>query len=172
MHRREFVLGAAGIVGASTIGSVAYTSATVSRDANVNVESDSSAIIGLSPSSSVTRTTNSGEFIIDTTDLSASGINGSGATFEFGDTGTPSNDPAFEITNNGGSSKTFNVNLKNFGTAGEFTLYWDSGSVASNNNADLPSLSPGSSVQLAIEFDTTGLGSSEKIDGTIELTDV
>ena len=64
MHRREFLLSATGIVGATTVGSIAYTSATVKRDVTSVVSEDANAVIGLSPGSTSAVTKSNGKLVV------------------------------------------------------------------------------------------------------------
>jgi ABC-type methionine transport system ATPase subunit len=67
MNRREYLIGGIGLASATTIGSIAFTAASVSRSVNSNIAADSSATIGLTAGSVAAVTENaSGQIVIDT----------------------------------------------------------------------------------------------------------
>lgn len=119
MHRREYLLSGMGILGATTVGSLAYTTASVDRTVTANVADDASAIIGLEPGSvSGITTDGDGKLLVNPTeDLNKS------ATFEYGDTSDPSATPAFTITNNDSVQQKIVIGLSNFASSGLFTLH-------------------------------------------------
>lgn len=155
MHRREFLLSATGIVGATTVGSMAYTTASVDRSVTANVANDDSAIIGLDPGS-----------------VSGVSLNGNGklevnppndlnkdATFEFGDTTDPSANPAFTITNNDSVQQTIEIGLSNFASSGIFTLHLKGpggtqNSVSDNSTTVDYTLAGTDTIDAAITIDT------------------
>jgi len=111
MERREFLLSAGGIVGATAIGSVAYTEASVDRSVTGEVAADDSAIIGLTAGSpSAIYKNNDGQLEIDTTVSDASGLNTDGK-FDYGDSDDPTGTPGFSITNNDGNPHDLTVSL-------------------------------------------------------------
>jgi hypothetical protein len=154
MHRREFLLSATGIVGATTVGSMAYTTASVDRSVTANVADDASAIIQLSPGS-----------------VSGVSLNGDGklevnppddlnkdATFEFGNPDDPAANPAFTITNNDTVEQTISIGLSNFDSSGIFKLDLSgpstTDSVSDNSTTVDFTLGDGETIDAAITINT------------------
>jgi hypothetical protein len=165
MHRREFLLSATGIVGATTVGSLAYTSATVTRSVSASVSDDASAVIGLDPNASVSGvTTNNGKLTIDV----SSGLNQDG-TFEYGDYSDPSSTHAFTITNNDTQEHDVTVGVNE--TQGSLNLQLDGPGGTVNEVTDSSSqtytLAATDTIEAAVRIDTSGVGSGGSVDATM-----
>ena len=117
MNRRNFVIGAGGAITAGTVGSLAFTQATVERDLDVQVVTDDSADAALRFQS------NDGTTITADGQLAINGIsdheNGGDAfltpngEFTFGDVSSPSTSNAFTMTNQLTSERTFDISISN-----------------------------------------------------------
>lgn len=174
MHRREFLLSATGIVGATTVGSIAYTSASVTRNVTANVSSDDSGVVELTPGSSVDAAQLSGnQLVIDITEA----LNQDG-TFEYGDYSTPSNTPVFTITNSDETSRSFDVAVSNNSGAVSLKVENPSGGtteVTDGSPATGISLdgtnSGAQSIDVALKVDTTGVSTgTDAIDADITIS--
>ena len=131
MERRNFIIGAASLATATTIGSVAVTSATVERDVNIAVASDDQALIGLIPGdTSAAELVNGDQLEIDVSTDQSSGLN-TNALFEYGDPSDPVSTNLFSLVNNDDDTQEFTVSFApteggNDGAV-TFTLYDDGG---------------------------------------------
>ena len=183
MHRREFLLSATGIVGATTVGSIAYTSATVKRDVTSVVSEDANAVIGLSPGSTSAVTKSNGKLVVDTTVSDAQGLN-IGSTFTYGDSNNPASTDAFSITNNDGSSHDIKLELVNDDDSGPLTtpdqssfridLYDSGGSSVDSVTSDSPytmNLSSTDTYHAIITIDTSGMSDEDSISGQMKFTE-
>ncbi|GGM61208.1 hypothetical protein J2752_001374 [Halarchaeum rubridurum] len=92
------------VVVASAFGASAFTTATVERDASLNVATDSGGLVGLSAGDSGLVTTSNDQLAIDVTAGTANGVNPN-STLTIGNTSSP----AFTITNNFPNAHTFNI---------------------------------------------------------------
>ncbi|WP_227132850.1 hypothetical protein [Halorubellus salinus] len=172
MHRREFLLSATGIVGATTVGSIAYTSATVERNVTANVEGDDDGIIELTPGIPAASKNNSGNLSLNLNeDLNKEG------TFEYGSWSDPTATPLFTITNKDDQTHDISVDLSSTsgsirvklsppsasditvndgGSSGDITLD------GTNNTAQ--------SIDVALEIDTSGVATgTDAVDATITI---
>jgi hypothetical protein len=176
MHRREFLLSATGIVGATTVGSLAYTTASVERSVTSNIAADANAVIGLTAGgvSAVTQNTD-GQLVVDTGTTDSDGLN-SDATFEYGDTNAPSSTFAFSVTNNDGSQHTLTVGLTGMSSipsGSSFTLkFYDSGDqhlgdATPNSDFSYSNWSSTETIYAVIQIDTTDATSSDDFSGTM-----
>lgn len=101
-NRRKFLIGAGSLAagGSALLGTAATTTFTLNdRKVSANVVTDSSGAVALSdeePGDIINYTND--ELEVDFTEGGASGVN-VGSVVTIGDTTTPSNDPAFTITN-------------------------------------------------------------------------
>ncbi|NHN43320.1 hypothetical protein G9C85_17010 [Halorubellus sp. JP-L1] len=165
------MLSGVGIVGATTVGSIAYTNATVSRDITVDVDGDTSGIVGLNPQGVDGVTTTNGKLAIETP--SSNALNRD-ATFEYGDTGTPSNTPAFNIVNNDDTGYKLDVSATTTSTNGALKLYLEdpNGSThtvdGGTQSFDSSVWSSGAIINAAVELDTTDLTSTDTLEATME----
>lgn len=177
MHRREFLLSATGIVGATTVGSIAYTNATVTRGVSSNIAADSSAVIDLEAGAVSAVTETDGQLEIDTTG-SSSGLNGN-ATFTYGKSESPTTNFAFSVTNNDGSSHDLTVELLNMGSlpansSFTVTFYDDTGTEAGtadpNNDFSYTGWSNSEALYALVDIETTDATSSNDFSGEIKFS--
>lgn len=176
MERREFLLSTGGIVGATAIGSVAYTEATVDRSVTAEVAADDSAIIGLTAGSpSAIDKNDDGQLEIDTTVSDASGLNTDGK-FDYGDSDDPEGTPGFSITNNDGDSHDLTVSLTDMtepaSSSFSIDLYEDDGSaigtVDSSTDQTYQGWASTETIHAVVVIDTEDMsGDSEAIGGTL-----
>lgn len=104
MARITHTLLVAGIllVAATSVGASAFTAATVERQANADVVTDGSGLVGLADGNSgnlVYQDASTDQLVIDFENGTALGAN-TDALFEFGDPANPGSSQAFTITNN------------------------------------------------------------------------
>jgi len=178
MGRKLTVLGIAALVllAGTAVASTAFTTATVDRSANINVENDTNGIIGLAANTAVGGMAQSG----GTLDLNldqGTGLNNA-ANFVFGDnSSSPSGTPAFTLTNNDGASHSITMSYSVTGTdsAGStdnvvFSVYDGTDTLVgtfSEGGSTTFSLSSSASYYVVIEVDTTNLGASDDLSGTL-----
>jgi hypothetical protein len=169
MNRRQFILSTTGVVGASTVGGVAFTSATVTRDVNIGVDADDAAIIGLNPG---VGTELDGDVLkINGT---STALNPEGS-FTFGDSNDPTNTYAFSITNNSGEQQTltftFSLDSRSDNADVTFDIFDDSGSslgtVSDGGSLDITSLGGASTVYVVF---TANTDSTTDLSGSVTIS--
>lgn len=178
MNRRNFVIGAGGAITAGTVGSLAFTQATVTRDLDVQVVTDDSADAALRFQS------NDGTTITTDGQLAINGIsekNGGGdayltpnGDFTFGDHSSPSTKNAFTMTNQLTAERSFDVSIGNLASQDvDFIIkfYDDTGAELGSVNGDTDltgmALTAGQTVYGVIEIQTGPDDSSVAGDVTI-----
>lgn len=169
MNRRQFILSTTGVVGASTVGAVAFTSASVTRDVSIGVEADNTAIIGLEPS--VGTELNGDVLKINGT---GTGLNPKG-TFTFGDSSNPTSTYAFSITNNSGETRTltfsFSLDSRSDNADVTFKIFDESGNklgtVSDGGSLDITGLGSGSTVYVVFTADTD---STTDLSGSVTIS--
>jgi hypothetical protein len=174
MERREFLLSAGGIVGATAIGSVAYTSATVKRSVTADIAADSQAIIGLNAGThAAIYEKGNGRLVIDTSGVADStGVNSRG-TFRYGSTAHPVSTYAFSITNNDSNPHGLTVSLSNMELPGNswFKLdFYDTngdslGTASPNQQFSYSNWGSGETIYAIIAIDTAGTNKADTISG-------
>lgn len=178
MNRRNFVIGAGGAITAGTVGSLAFTQATVERDLDVQVVTDDSADAALRfQSSDGTTITQDGQLAINGISDHENGgdayltPNGS---FTFGDHASPSTEYAFTMTNQLTESRDFDIVISNLGAADTdftITLYDETGTelgvVDSQTDLTAMPLPSGSVAYGVIEIETGADDSDVTGDVTI-----
>jgi hypothetical protein len=174
MERREFLLSAGGIVGATAIGSVAYTQATVTRTVNAEIANDDSAIIQLLAGGHQAIYNNTdGQLVIDTTN-GAAGLNSDGE-FTYGDSTDISNDYAFSVTNNDDQEHDLAVRLENMtlpGTSSFKIEFFNSsgtaqGSVLDGNPFSYTGWTSGDTLYAVVTITTDGTSDTDSIGGDL-----
>ena len=144
MQRRKFLIGVGSLAAgsAAAMGTGAFTAMSATRDANIDVVTDSNGLIGLvdTTDSDVVRTTDNDELTIDfTADGSAGGVNGdsqyqvgyirsanknfipNGLNDQIDDTDAT----AFEIVNNDTQAHTLNASYEcNADDIGNASVFW------------------------------------------------
>ncbi|MFC7116330.1 hypothetical protein ACFQH2_18830 [Natronoarchaeum sp. GCM10025703] len=171
--QRRAVIGSIGAILGTSVGTAAYTSASVTRDASFTVATDAStALIGLN-AGTTDGITETGDLLkITPADLNTDG------SFTFGDSTSLDTAHAFSITNNDGSERSFTLG---YGTAGvTFDLFEE----GTNGWTDAVSLgtvddttdvtwtaAAAQEVRVVMTVDTTGvaLGATD-LDGTLTFT--
>lgn len=154
------MLSATGILGATTVGSIAYTSASVDRSVSANVKGDSNGIIELVANSSIEGVEQQdSELTIDVIE----GLNKNG-TFEYGDYTTPSTTEAFSIKNADSESRAITVRAS--ATSGDLSIQLDDGSgskkeVTTSTPREYTSVAAGDTIFAAVKIDTPESGTSD-----------
>jgi hypothetical protein len=175
MQRREFLLSAGGIVGATAIGSVAYTRATVTRNVTANVAADSVAVIGLEPGPPEAIYENGNDRLtIDTTVGDSSGLNSNGE-FVYGDPSDVDTGYGFSVTNNDGSGHDLTVSLQNMSLPGsswfKIDFYAADGAslatVSPNSSYTFTDWNPTNTLYAVVTISTSDTDSGNSIDGDL-----
>lgn len=179
MQRRQFLTSAA-LLSTGSIGAAAYSTATVSRNVTVALDTDDTAVIGLVPSNQFDAVSlNKGRLTIDTQTGSSTGLN-TNASFVYGDSTSPSTTFAFKLTNNDSVSRDFTFELTGFaGAFGgnsslTFTFYDNTGtqaaSITASGSTASTTLSSNASLYAIIDIDTSGLDHTTNPSGKLKLT--
>lgn len=176
MHRREYLLSATGILGATTVGSIAYTSASVSRSVTSNVAADATAVIGLTSGNIGAVTKTNGKLNVDTSGT-ADGLNSDG-TFTYGDSADPTATYAFAITNNDGNTHDLTLALDSMTLPGSssfsLTLYDSSGTelgtVTPSGSFVVTDWASTDTVYAHVSIDTSGTTDADSISGTMQFS--
>jgi hypothetical protein len=170
--------GMALLLATSIVSASAFTTATVERDAEITMATDTNAVIGIEANKSVpgveTNTQDELELNLD----QGTGLN-TNATFMFG-SDTPTD--AFNITNNGDGSID-SVKLKYSDPDSDdydninFTVYDSDGNELGTVSEEdvLTDVTPGSgwstdgTLQVVVEVDTTNVPSGDSLSGTLTI---
>ena len=164
----------------SVFAASAFTSAELTREANIQVEADTDGIITLSPGENVDAVDINEDGVLE---INAApdgvGLNVEG-TFTFGDNATAhEGDDAFSITNADDTERTlsleYNNVVENEGVtdAVTFTVYDSDGNEL--DSADMETgasvtLGAGEEVFVVIDTDTTGLSPNADLSGDLVIT--
>jgi hypothetical protein len=168
------------LVGAA-LSSTAFTAGAVDRQANVDVVADQNGPLALADGNTgnvVTQKSN-GELAIDFTNPSgSSGVNPN-ATYQLGDPGAASSTYAFTVTNTDSQSHetTFSYALGGTDPDGtvenvNFSVYDDTGAqltTAAEGATGTTTLASGQTAYVVVEVDTTNLGQSDDLSGTLSI---
>jgi len=167
------------LVASSFVGAAAFTNASVDRSASIDVVNDEDGIIGLAPGSTSVVTMNSGELTIDAAVGDAKGIN-TEATMEIGDSANPSTTYAFNVTNNAGKQKSFEMGYAVSGTDSDasddvtFTVYKSDGSqvttISEESGTKSFTIDSGATYYVVVSLDTTGNPTGDDLSGTLTIT--
>ncbi|MFB6171295.1 MAG: hypothetical protein ABEJ23_02095 [Haloarculaceae archaeon] len=164
-----------------TIGASAFTTGSVSRSSNVNVVTDDVGLIGLSDGTSggLVYQNSTGALEIDFTKGGANGAN-TAATFELGNQTDPTNQSAFNITNNDAESHDLTVeytgvNDGNTDANIQFKIYDNTGSSAAtvtdeSTSDTITGAASGSTYYVVIVVDTHGLDDTADLSGTLTIS--
>lgn len=170
------------VAGTGVIGASSFTTATLERDANIDVVADNSGFIGLTDGNSgnIVQVA-SDELTISFVQGSATGVNVN-SRYELGNASDPSQ-RAFNITNNDGVSHTITLDYSVTSGDGvgdgfnhtEFRVYDSTGSnvaIASEEGSDSFTATSGGSYAVVMIVDTTDdtLGSAADLSGTLNVT--
>lgn len=175
------MLASASVVGATSVGAVAFTEASVTRDVKVDIVKDDVGPIQLEAGATdaVTLDGTSGLLTIDTDTANADGLNGEGS-FTYGDTSGASTTHAFSMTNKGGGSRDFTFGLKNFTPTGAVEMgIYDSGdvqqgggNVTQTTDQTATGVAADSTLFVTISFDTNGLTKADNLNGDFTISAV
>ncbi|PSQ16743.1 hypothetical protein BRD00_09975 [Halobacteriales archaeon QS_8_69_26] len=166
----------------AALGATAYTTGSVDRSSNVDVVTDNNGLIGLEDgtSGSLVQQNSTGALTVDFTRGGGTGVN-TAADFELGNTNDPTNQTAFNITNNGGA--TFDLSVDYTLDADDsdtdanikFQIYNSSGNnVATvdeeSGSKTISSVSSGTTYYVVIVVNTHGLSDSDNLSGTFNVS--
>ena len=162
-------------------GASAFTTATVARDAQIDVANDENGAIGLT-AGSVSGVSQNGTGALNLAlgqEGTAQGLNTEG-TFTYGATGSPTSTFAFKVTNNDSQahdltlSYAFDGSDPSSATNVEFFVYDDTGSqvatASEGGSATISGVGGGTSHYVLVRVDTTGVTSSEDLSGTLTVS--
>lgn len=177
MERREFIIAAAGMLGLTSVGAIAFTTGSVARDINVDIAADDSAVIGLTPGPVAAVTIDNDVLTIDTDTTESDGLNPDG-DFEYGDDQDPTTTYAFSITNNDGNTHDFTVGMEDFSLGGsssfEIELYQDDethiGTVNPSTDVTYSGQTSTETIYAVMKLDTDGLTSVDDMNGTLTIS--
>ena len=182
MQSKITVLAVAFIAVAATLGASAYTTGSVSRSANIDVVSDDVGLIGLSDGTSgdIVTQTAGGELSIDFAVGTASGVNPN-AQYEVGDIANSNTTMAFNVSNLDSEAHSLTIDYTaddttvNDGTANVKFRVFDSagtdlGTASEESPLTVNSVAAGSTLNVVIVVDTTGLTNSTSLSGTLEVS--
>lgn len=187
MRQQTAIVLALFIAAVTVIGAASYTQATVDRDANIQVETDDAALVGLSVGGGITDDSVqnvNGELVLNLDD--GTGVNGN-ATYNYGEPTESARDQsntAFNVTNNDDSTRTFDLSYAVTGTDGDTTadnvnfivyegdgtggLDTANGTTVTESTGQSVTLAAGDSAYVFIEVDTDSgnLDSGSDLSGT------
>jgi hypothetical protein len=176
MQKVAIILVTVMLFGGSVFAASAFTTAELTRSANVNVVADNNGALSLS-SGNVGNTAyinSAGELKLDASP-SASGLNVEGQ-FTFGDTASPSTDYMFSMVNTTANDQTLTVDYNVTGDAqGQtdamtFHVYDGTGAevaTVTNGSSATFTAGSGSTYYVVLETDTRGLDSSADLSGDL-----
>lgn len=184
MKRRIAIVALLVLVATGLTTASSFTTATLSRDTNINVVNDAEGIIALIDGNSggIVRNGSNGELKIDFTVGSAQGVNVD-SRYELGDPANPSQ-RAFNITNHDSVAHTIELDYTVSSGDGvgdsinntEFRVYDSSGSLVAVESEDSGTASfsanSGESFAVVVIVDTTNAGvtNSSDLSGTLSVT--
>jgi hypothetical protein len=178
------------LVAAVSFGATAFTSATVDRQANIDVVADNNGLLALTDGNSgnlVFQDGNTEQLGIDFTEGTAAGANVN-AEFQLGDPAGPTTSNAFQLENRDDEQHQINVaytgattNAANNGEENlNVTIYDNSGNAIDSTNEEGAAASfaapPGNTFYMVLTVDTgngattTDLTSASDLSGTISFT--
>ncbi|NHX37769.1 MULTISPECIES: hypothetical protein [Halolamina] len=171
MQRRTVIASVGAILGTS-VGTAAYTSATVTRDATFAVATDaSSALIGLNAGTTAGVTESGDALSIAVQDLNTDG------TFVYGDGANIDTSHAFSIINNDGSERSFTLGYDTAGVTFELfqqgTDWTDATSLGTvDSTTDVTwTAAAAEEIRAVMTIDTTGVASgATDLDGTLTVS--
>jgi len=155
MQSRTVVVAVALVAVVGVTGASAFTTATVARDAQIDVANDDAGVIELANGNASAASTADGQLVLDFGDEQLN----RNATFTFGDSDDPAaaNGDAFYVRNNDDQAHEFTVEYTGSGDA-SVTLYAVDSSgdstVQSGSSVTIPSVGQGEKVFVAVEIAT------------------
>jgi hypothetical protein len=167
------------LVAAASFGATAFTSATVERQANVDIVNDNAGLLALTDGNSgnlVFQDAN-GQLAIDFEKGTATGANVN-ATFELGNPADPSSSQAFNITNQDAESHQINVSYDevddNNNENLNISVYKDNGdfvdSATEEGESAIINANAGQNFNVVITVDTGGGDVSTDLEDTADLS--
>lgn len=159
------------------IGSAAYTSLTLDREATVDVVADDNGIVELSPGPVSFVDVQDDQLVIDVTNGGAEGVNVN-SQLEMGDSESPTTVEAFAVTNNDNEERTMNFDYvldDDNGVSSESITFevYDSEEILedsfSNTEEAEVTFESGETHYVVITVDTEGLTPSEDLSGTVSV---
>lgn len=169
MTRKLTVLGLAALVllAGTAVASTAFTTATIDRDVNVDVNDDTSGVLQFAAGEGTTISGNQLAINADNEGLNVD------STFTYGDTANPTTTPAFSLTNNDGSARDITLNFS--GSTGiTFTVYADDGTeigtFSDGGSVTVTSLGSGSTVYVTFSVTTGTTTGTDQISGTLTVS--
>ncbi|WP_336362518.1 hypothetical protein [Halalkalicoccus salilacus] len=180
--KRRTLIASIGAVAGTTLGAAAYSSATVTRDATIGVETDQLGLIQLTPSADFTQITEDGTSGALTINFSKLNV---GSEFVFGDATAPETTHAFSfVQNDSARDFTFEYGLTNGDPSGDtnvqFEIFGDdgTGSIISqgtvieggSTNGATVSTTVGTTYYVVLTINTTGVDQSTSLDGTLTIS--
>lgn len=173
------------VFGTGVIGASSFTTATLTRDTNIDVVADSNGVIALidGTSGGIVTEKSTGELTIDFQVGSATGVNVN-STYELGDPSAPGTERAFNITNQDSVQHTIELDYTvdtgdgvGDGTnSTEFQVYDSSGTavttVSEEDNGASFTAGSGETFAVVVVVDTTmaGVDKSSDLSGTLNIT--
>jgi hypothetical protein len=176
------VLGVSLLLATSIVGASAFTSATIQRDAQITVQNDANAIIGLDANENVPGVTENTDGELSLNLDEDSGLN-PGATFTFGN--STNGVAAFVVANNGTDEYevSFEYDLSDSSNDGsddanvQFAVYdetWGSTVATFNEETDYSSTTPSTTLasgnQRYVVVTVTTDGDSTDLSGTLTVS--
>jgi hypothetical protein len=167
---------------ASVLGASAFTSGSVERTSNVNVVNDDTGLLALEDGTSggLVFQNSSGALEIDFTKGGAGGANVE-SHYELGNPSDPTNQTAFNITNNDDESHDIKVSYTGAGGTADtddnikFQVYDSNGDLQGTVSEESTSqtftaVSSGSTLYVVMVVDTYGLDNSSDLSGTLKVS--
>lgn len=191
MRQQTAIVCALLVAAVSIVGAASYTQATVDRNANINVQADNTALVGLTVGNGIGASDDSvkavnGNLVLNLDD--GTGVNGN-ATFHYGaDSSRDRSNTAFNVTNNDDASRTFklsyaqstasdgtnpNVKFDVYSYDSTATAPWSQvGTVDEEGTTVSPTLAAGEKlyVFVTVDTDTGNLDSTDDLSGTFTVT--
>lgn len=171
------------VVASLIVGASAFTTGSVERSSSVNVVSDNSGLIGLEDGTSgdLVYMNTSNALAIDFTQGSGSGVN-TAAHFELGNPSDPTNQSAFNITNNDASTHDITVSYTGAGGTSDgddniqFQIYDSTGTQVGttvseeSTSTTITGAASGNTYYVVVVVDTYGLDTTSDLSGTLNVS--
>lgn len=186
MKFKALALASVLILASVAIGASAFTSATMNRDATMAVTTDANGLIGLEDGTSgpLVASTTSGELAINFDDPSTTATEGvnNDAKYTFGNGADPTNQSAFNITNNAQESLSLDLSYSASSTAAtdgtydnvNFKVYDSTGTLVNTvteNTGQTVTIGSGKTYYVVLVVDTTGtdVASGDSLSGALQI---
>jgi hypothetical protein len=182
MRFKLLVIGAAIAVVATTVGISGFTSATVERQADINVTDDTEGLLALEPGNESQIVKQGGQLQISMSETTAKGLN-ENATFTFGNPANPNSSVetyAFKIINKDDESHEVGLDFSlDSDPAGSteninFSVYDDTNVKQFSETDENPGgeivLTSKEEAFVVLKFTTTNVNKADDLDGTLNVT--